>query len=50
MEYVYDIIKLIVKVGLAYVACLLFTVEFNPLLWSNLAKFMLIVVILLSND
>lgn len=51
-EYLFAITKFIVRVWFAYGLCLLFTVEFNPLLWGTAAKVWLIilVVLLLSND
>jgi len=56
MEKIIDLFIVLVKIafrlGLAYGVCLLFTGEFNLLLWGTAAKVWLIVlvVLLLSQD
>lgn len=51
-EIAITLLKIVCRLLFAYGLCLLFTVEFNPLVWSNTAKVWLIIlsVILLSND
>lgn len=41
------ILILVLRVGLAYGICLLFTAEVNPLLWSTTAKVWLVIVFFL---
>ena len=52
IELFITLVKIAFRLVLAYGVCLLFTVEFNPLLWGTAAKVWLIilVVLLLSND
>ena len=52
MELLIALVKIVFRISFSYGVVLLFQVEFNPLLWSNFAKiiFLIMVVLLLTQE
>jgi len=51
-EIIIALIKIVMRIGLVYVVCLIFTTTYNPLLWGLAWKIAFVVfsLILLSAD